>query len=538
MLAFLLSPLILFFPQQSALEIRNLTINPPSQHTLYQPIEIRFELSGTWSNPFDPTQADVTATIIAENDTYSIVNGIFFQEYEAQIQNDEEILKPIGEPTWRIRFAPWRTGSFDIFIKVSDMTRAIEAPKIGIKVARKNAPPFISIPEKSLTFMLEKQTFIPIGVTLNPLGKKGLTDIEERFAQLAEKGFNCCRVILTPENLGLEWTPTSAMPDYRGLGIYNLKNAWRLDRLCEIAQKHKIYLLITLSTGDEWTNRWEQNPYNKKNGGPCNSVDDFWTDVKARVQFKRRLRYQINLLQHHQNILGFQIFDGIEAPAYWLREIGNEIIGIHTFGLPLTTFPESQEARKLKQLGFRSFIIESDKDAIQAGRQIYTQIADANKIARKPTLVFANSLPKEPLALRTFIWSSFLSGAFGGIVIPENEIRNEELLKKAIVPFSSLIRETNWSTRKWESSMSNESEAIIWSIADESGGFAYISTPPDVTTQQVSIRFKHLGNVRCQWINPETGEKIKEETRKSDGSVLRFTAIPPFRDVLCIFSKV
>lgn len=536
MLAFLLS-LFFFSPQQGSLEIRNLTVNPPSQHTLYQPIEIRFELSGTWSNPFDPSQADVTATIIAEDDSYSVVNGIFVQEYEAQIQNDEEILKPIGEPTWRIRFAPWRTGSYSIFIKVSDMARAIEAPKIGIKVARKNAPPFISIPEKSLTFMLEKQSFIPIGVTLNPLGKKGLTGVEERFAQLAEKGFNLCRVVLTPENLGLEWTYTPMTPDYRSLGIYNLKNAWRLNRLCEIAQKHKIYLLITLSTGDEWTKRWEQNPYNKKNGGPCALLEDFWTDVKARVQFKRRLRYQINLIQHHQNVLGFQIFDGIEAPAYWLREIGNEIIGIHTFGLPLTTFPESQEARKLKQIGFRSFVIKSDQDVVQTGMQIYTQITDANKMARKPALVFANSLPKEPLALRTLLWSSFLSGAFGGVVIPENEIHNEETLKRTILPFSSLIRATNWSGRKWESSMTNESGVTIWSIADESGGFAYIATPPDVKTPQISIPFKHLGNVLCQWFNPETGEKIGEETKKSDGSVLRFTVIPPLRDVLCIFSK-
>jgi len=536
----MLSLLLLPFPSfpQQLLEIRNLTINPPSQHTLYQPIEIRFELYGTWTNPFDPSQADVTATIIAEDDSYSVVNGVFVQEYELKIQNENEILEPTGTPTWRIRFAPWRTGSCDIFIKITDMTRTIEVPKIGLKIGRKDAAPFISIPENSMTFMLGKTQFIPIGVTLTPLDQKGLTGLEKRFEQLAEKGFNFCRVVSTPENLGLEWTPSPTTPDYQGIGIYSLKNAWRLNRLCEIAKKHDIYLLITLSTSDEWTKRWNENPYNRKNGGPCSSLDDLWTDVKARIQFKRRLRYQINLLQHHPNILGFQIFDGIEAPAYWIREIGNEIIGIHTFGLPLTTFPESQEGRNLKQIGFRSFVVEPEGDAVRSGRRIYTQIAEANKTARKPALVFATSMPKEPLASRTILWSSFFSGAFGGVIVPENEIYNEELLKKAILPFSSFIRERNWSARKWESSMSDKSGVTVWSIADEAGGFAYIATPPNVKNSRVSIPFKHLGNTRCVWIDPETGKQIGEETRKSDGSALRFTAIPPLRDILCVFSKV
>lgn len=417
------------------------------------------------------------------------------------------------------------------------MTRTIEHPKIGIKVGKKKAPPFISIPDKSTTFMLGKKQFLPIGVTLNPLDKKGLTGMEKKLAQLSETGLNFCRVILTPENLGLEWTPATTTPDFEGLGFYNLKNAWRLNRLCEIAQKHHIYLLITLSTGQEFSKRWEQNPYNTKNGGQCSSVEDFWTDVKARIQFKRLLRYLINLLQHHPNVLGFQIFDGLEAPAYWLREIGNEIIGIHTFGIPLTTYPESPEVRKLKQIGFRSFVIEAEKNAVQTGNLIHTMIADANKTARKPTLVFATSIPKEPLAMRTLLWSSFLSGAFGAIVIPENEIRNEELLKKAILPFSSFVQERNWSSRKWESSMTSTSGVTVWSIADKSGGFAYIAKPPDVKTSRISIPFQHFGNARCVWISPETGEKIGEETKKSDGSMLQFTEIPPFRDVLCIFSK-
>ena len=88
--------------------------------------------------------------------------------------------------------------------------------------------------------------------------------------------------------------------DCNGLGSYSQKNSIRLDSLVQLAENKGIYLMVALGyhgqfnpNMDAWgvNDEWQRNPYNKKNGGPCASPAEFFTNDTARKAYKDYLRY-------------------------------------------------------------------------------------------------------------------------------------------------------------------------------------------------------------------------------------------------------
>ncbi|MCH8275299.1 MAG: hypothetical protein IH851_10965 [Armatimonadetes bacterium] len=507
---------------EGPLEITNLSVTPESPKR-FEPVEITFELSGTWTNPFRPSELDVTATVVGARNTYAIVHAFLYQPFERSLNGREEVLTPSGPLVWKVRFAPWNTGSYGVFVRAADTLSKTEHPKIGIKVSGSESPDFVNVPKDSSHFRIGENPFFPVGPSLSYAGLRGTFEIEERLAALAKAGVNFCHLRLSPENLGLEWSPR--LPGYRGLGQYNLQNAWKLDFVIEAARRHGIYILLALGVTGELSDTsgaegggWAANPYSRANGGPCVRPEEFWTSLKARILYKRRLRYLISRIGHHPNVLGFELWHSQEAPDYWVTEMANEIYGLHAFGLPVGTTFSDEKIWSLKRVGFAT--VRSSLAGTPAGTAslIANDIRTAREETEKPILVILDSSPQDAAGARSALYSAMLGGAAGGAILPEpgpNAKWRAEDVYPAFAEFSGRFK---WAKRRFETRTVIAGGLVRgWGMADRFGGAVYLTAvdgPAEAgTATTTGVRD---GTYSYEWIYPATGDTAAEGEARTD----------------------
>ncbi len=136
---------------------------------------------------------------------------------------------------------------------------------------------------------------------------------------------------MVPWSLALEWTKQpEAEGIFYGLGKYSLDNAWRLDYIFNLAKEKGIYLMLSLGNyGDlmaekgYWNEqRWQFNPYNLINDGPCQELEEFWTKEIAKKYYKNKLRYILARWGYSTNLLSLEFFNEVDAPIEWVKEMG------------------------------------------------------------------------------------------------------------------------------------------------------------------------------------------------------------------------
>jgi hypothetical protein len=90
--------------------------------------------------------------------------------------------------------------------------------------------------------------------------------------------------------------------DSKGVSHFSKKNSEKLDSLIQLCDSKGMYILLTLGYHgifnpkmDSWgaNDEWQRNPYNKKNGGPCATPAEFFSNKEAIHHYKNFLRYMI-----------------------------------------------------------------------------------------------------------------------------------------------------------------------------------------------------------------------------------------------------
>src|SRR5581483_4973418 len=89
-------------------DIRLLTPDPAR----YGRIEFAIQPLRAPVNPFDPTRDSMDALVVTPSGKKMTVPGFWFQDYRRSVQNPEaqgvdriEVVEPVGQPEWRVRFA-------------------------------------------------------------------------------------------------------------------------------------------------------------------------------------------------------------------------------------------------------------------------------------------------------------------------------------------------------------------------------------------------------------------------------------------------
>lgn len=498
------------YQSKGELEIKNVVLSPQTEHKLYEPLEVRFDLSGRWDNPFDPNQLDVSAFVSTDR-TYALVPAVLVQDYEFRLESEKEVSTKKGNMYWRLNFAPWQLGTFTIDLRVTDMVTNTSHKSVKIKAFSGNAKGFSNIPRNSSYFHQGTDCVFISGVTLSEFGEKGTQGIDEKFKELREAGVTVCRVLLSPTNFGIEWMPSDTNRQFAGLGYYNLENAAKLERILQSAQENEISVILCLMSEQEFSTKWNENPYNKAKGGPCETPEEFWTSLRARIQYKRQLRYLIGRYQRYSSLIGFQMINGAEVPIYWLQEMGNEIQNFHAFGLPLSSMPLPKEAFELRQLRFISKSINMKSDVPEMLHEMASLMPDEKASEKKPVILYANQSQLSAFEARTVLWAGAAMG-FGGVMFNEGMSAGKEWYTSVFQVFQNETTHLFGSKNQpIYSVIKSDSEKTAWLLRNDRCGIVFLHDESEGgSVGMLSFPVAKSGDYRLRAFDLETNEIVSE----------------------------
>ena len=324
----------------------------------YRKFEISLQLSGTWDNPFDPTQVLLDAEFRAPDGTISLVPGFFYQDYERDDFDGQELLTPHGEAHWKVRFAPAMPGSHHYRLRLTNQGKTLESEERSftcvpnpedhgyLRVSREN-PYYLQFDDGT--------PFFAMGENVALLGSGGIADGEQWYTRLAGAGGNFVRSWWCYGSTDLESLVTGR-PD-QGLGRYKQPDAWRLDHLVELAERLDIRMMCCLETQQNLRRdkSWGRFSYSAATGGPVASPKDYFVNEKGEEFFRRRLRYIVARWSYSPAVFSWQFwnevsacndFDAANAAAWhrrmakYLREIDPVDHVIHSNFGNLDGYPE------------------------------------------------------------------------------------------------------------------------------------------------------------------------------------------------------
>ena len=233
-------------------------------------------------------------------------------------------------------------------------------------------------PTLKRNFMFEDGTpYAPIGInvpyTVDPV--RGTYDYESYFPKMSAAGMNFSRTWLTYVGNGVSNTEG-------GVLNYDARQdkAYGFDHILDLAAEYGIYLQVPMEhTGWFRENQlWDSCPYNVLNGGYLEHSFEFFTDERAKEDYKKLLRYYIARYSYSQYIMNWEIFNEIghvtdydgEVAKDWANEMGSYLHSVdpyrHMVSMSSAT-DYSDTCYTAEELDFTSFhsYIYGNKYAIQ-----------------------------------------------------------------------------------------------------------------------------------------------------------------------------
>jgi len=247
-----------------------------------------------------------------------------------------------GLPLWLIRYTPLEVGRYTLQLFIRNSAGETRTREVSMVVApevidpaapgRKGGNVRVSKRDSRQLELQDGSPFFIFGQ--NVCWAQNWTPYLEKIKAY---GGNTCRIWLCPWGLNLERQSDA--------GTYDLKEAERIDALIEDAEATGVRIIFCFTFHGMTGGEWYRSPYNQANGGPCARPPDFFTDSKARRQFKRLLSYAAARWGYSPALLSWELinemdlarFDNPDDVGAWSREMAGHLKSTDTHNHLVTT---------------------------------------------------------------------------------------------------------------------------------------------------------------------------------------------------------
>jgi len=303
----------------------------------YEIFEAQFQINRVFDNPFDPEQVDVCAEITSPAGVKWRVAGFFTQDFSRKEVYGREQLIAVGRPYWAVRAAPREAGvhTYQLTVKTPSETFTMKPREfIATPSERKG---YVRVSQADPTFweFENGDIFYPVGHSVHasydehyhtmqkmpkPVFDPKTFFYDRAFLKMGENGENFTEIWMCPWWMEMEWR--KEWHPFKGLGRYNLENAWRLDYLFNLAERYDIYLQIALMNHGEmsYTNSdpdWQNSPFFTQNGGFLRRPEQFFTNEKAQKLWRQKLRYIVARWGGSTNLFGWVLISESDLIGPW-----------------------------------------------------------------------------------------------------------------------------------------------------------------------------------------------------------------------------
>jgi len=326
----------------------------------YGKFEVRFGLTSTYANPFDPAEIDANLVVISPaNDTLAIP-AFWYQAYQRTSTGTDEILTADGEPSWMARFAPEATGAYTYYISITDTAGDARSADSTFTATASSDPGFVRrCPNDTRLLRYSNgDHYLPVGHNVAWATNLGTYDYDMYFDEMSAHAENWTRIWMTHFYRGqsLEWNSNHWTGYFHGLGVYSLECAWKLDHIIETARQQGIRLQLVTQHHGQFSSstdaNWSDNPYNAANGGMLTTPAQFFTNAEAKALYKRKLRYTVARWGYSTSILAWEFWNEVQytdgynpsTVAAWHTEMGQYARSIDLWAHLLTTSARETDA--------------------------------------------------------------------------------------------------------------------------------------------------------------------------------------------------
>jgi hypothetical protein len=295
------------------------TVAPTGAFTVGRPSDFRLAGVPQASNPFDPEEIAVDATVTSPTGGVMVLPAFYFQDYSRQLVGSNESLTALGSPEWRVRFTPQMAGDHQVSIQVRRPGQPVAGGgpvSFTVSTGELARVQFVGVSQNRRYFTkgAAGDPHILVGHCACWPGTRGTADYEDWFGAMAAAGENYTRLWMCPWAFGIE-NPGSPVTRFA------LDRAWQLDWVLREAELKGIHVLLCLeyhgmfeTEPDYWggNNYWTNNPYHTRLGGPCTNPNDFFSSASARQLYQKRLRYLVGRYGASPGLLAWQFFNEID----------------------------------------------------------------------------------------------------------------------------------------------------------------------------------------------------------------------------------
>lgn len=276
----------------------------------YNKFEITINLTANFNNPFNQNEIYLRSIFTSPSGKVYTIDGFYFQDFIRS--GPPETLYVKGSPHWKIRFTPNETGEWNYTILCTDNSGTTTSPSFTLFCTESDNKGFIRVANQKFLKYENGEQFFGIGLNMAWYDYPEKTYSYEKWLDsLSKNNGNLIRIWMSENAFAIEWKNT-------GLGNYmnRLDRAYQLDWLFEFSRSKNIYIMLCLVPHGQFSTKinpkWNDNPYNSINGGPCSSPDDFFVNPFAKELFKQRLSYIIARWGYAVNLVAWELFNEVD----------------------------------------------------------------------------------------------------------------------------------------------------------------------------------------------------------------------------------
>jgi hypothetical protein len=306
------------YAQTGKLAISKVT---PSRQTVEQfsRLEFTVDWNATYENPFDSQMAALDAQVRWPSGKTVIVPGFLYQPFQRELTGGNEKLKPAGAPSWQVRITPVEVGKHTVTFIARDQSGTIQSVPQSFTTTAAKTNGFVRISQTDRRYFIfdNGQPYFPIGANVCWAGERGTHDYDAWFPRYAAAGCNYARLWLSPNWTTFALERAGRREEGRGLGQFDLANAWRIDYVLDLAAKHGLQVMLCIDSYNILREKdaypqWENTPHNVAQGGPLQKPTDFWTNAVMDKLYLDKLRYLVARYGSYPNVLSWEFWNEVD----------------------------------------------------------------------------------------------------------------------------------------------------------------------------------------------------------------------------------
>lgn len=345
--------------------LRHLTQTSVGPAQAYRVFELSFLPTFAVANPCDPDELAIDGVFSDTSGKTWVVPAYYDQPQQRELGRDQvEVLQEQGRGCWRVRFTPLTAGEHHWSLRARHRGKDLSTARHALDVLPGSAHGFVRPSAKDPRFLesADGRVFYPIGQNIHApfdrlsarilkvpvLPHRGTYAYDDYFAKMAANGENTVVVWMCNWWLSIEWNQT--WKGFGGLNDYHLGNAWRLDYVLDAAARKNIHVMLVLDNHGKYSRyvdgEWSSSPYNKDNGGPCASPEDFFAGKSSLPMYAKLIRYIAGRWGGHPNLLCYVLISELNLVgssaefhdhpdrASWLQRVCNEFDAVDAYRRP------------------------------------------------------------------------------------------------------------------------------------------------------------------------------------------------------------